>query len=140
MRTFTLAVTLFIALSSTAMDSLPPSPASSAIYRDQKGQSFRLLKKAHYRILDTTHFYLYSYNKLVQGEKIARPTTCYYFSQDAASPILPLTIANLEKVFAGNAPFVYKLHTDFKSDKDLITFFPTLNSYKIKYAYDQSSK
>ena len=140
MRTFTLTLALFIALSSTAMDSLPQSPASPVIYRDHSGQSFRLLKKAHYRILDTAHFYLYSYNKLVQGEKIARPATCYYFSQDAASEVLPLTIANLEKVFAGNAPFVYKLHTDFKSDKDLITFFPSLNSYKIKYAYDQSSK
>ena len=140
MRAFTLAFALVIALSSSATDSLPQSPASPVIYRDRTGQTFRLLKKARYRVLDTTHFYLYSYNKLVQGEKIARPTTCYYFSQDAASEVLPLTIANLEKVFAGNAPFIYKLHTDFKSDKDLITWFPGLNSYKIKYAYDQSSK
>jgi len=135
-----LALALFIAFSSTAMDSLPQSPSTPAIYRDHKGQTYRLLKKAQYRVLDTTHFYLYSYNKLVQGEKIARPTTCYYFSQDAASPVLPLTIANLEKVFAGNAPFCYKLRTDFKSDKDLIAYLPSLNSYKIKYAYGQSSK
>ncbi|HEX9510972.1 MAG TPA: hypothetical protein VF939_10865 [Puia sp.] len=140
MRMFTLALALFITLSSTGMEIHPQSPASPNIYRDHSGQNYRLLKKAHYMILDTAHFYLYSYNKLVQGEKIARPTTCYYFSQDAASPIMPLTIANLEKVFAGDAAFCYKLHTDFKSDKDLISWYPSLKTYKIKYAYGQSSK
>lgn len=140
MRIFTLALAFFITLSSTGMDIHPQSPVSPAIYRDHSGQTYRLLKKAHYRILDTAHFYLYSYNKLVQGEKIARPTTCYYFSQDADSPVMPLTVANLEKAFSGDAAFCYKLHTDFKSDKDLITWIPSLKTYKIKYAYGQSSK
>jgi len=137
---FTLALALFITLSSTGMEPHPQSPVSPTIYRNHGGQNYRLLKKAHYIILDTAHFYLYSYNKLVQGEKIARPTTCYYFSQDAASPIMPLTVANLEKTFAGDASFCYKLHTDFKSDKDLISYVPSLKTYKIKYAYGQSSK
>lgn len=135
-----MALALFITLSSTGMEPHPQSPVSPTIYRNHGGQNYRLLKKAHYIILDTAHFYLYSYNKLVQGEKIARPTTCYYFSQDAASPIMPLTVANLEKTFAGDASFCYKLHTDFKSDKDLISYVPSLKTYKIKYAYGQSSK
>lgn len=134
-----MAFALFVTLSSMGMDSHPQLPTTTNIYRDHNG-TYRLLHRARYRVMDTAHFYLYSYNKLVQGEKIARPTTCYYFSQDAASPILPLTVANLEKVFAGNTPFCYRLRTDFKSDKDLITYYPSLNTYKIKYAYGQSSK
>ena len=137
---FTLALALLINFSLTGNCTQGKPPASPNIYHDRSGQLYRLLIKSHYLILDTAHFYLYSYNKLVQGDKIARPTTCYYFSLDAASPVLPLTIANLEKVFSRDAAFCYKLRTDFRSDKDLITYLPSLKTYKIKYAYGQSSK
>lgn len=140
MRTFTLALALFIAFSSNGNAISPQQPLSSNVYRDHSGKNYRLLHKARYQILDTAQFYLYSYNKLVQGEKIARPTICYYFSQDAASPVLPLTITNLEKAFAGNTAFLYRLQTDFRSEKDLTTWLPSLKTYKIKYAYGQSVK
>jgi hypothetical protein len=100
----------------------------------------RTFNKRSYNILDTTGFYLYSHDQLVQGMKIARPGTVYYFSLDAGSTILPLTIPDLEKAFAHNEAFCYRLHTDFSSDKDLLTWLPTLKTYKIKYAYEQSSK
>ena len=140
MRKFTLALALLTAFYLTGNSTQGKPSASPNIYRDHSGQSYRLLVKAHYLILDTAHFYLYSYNKLVQGDKIARPTTCYYFSMDAASPVLPLTIANLEHAFSEDKAFCYKLHTDFRSDKDLITYLPSLKTYKIKYAYGQSPK
>jgi len=140
MRMLTLALALLINFSLTGNCTQGKPPASSNIYHDRSGQSYRLLIKSPYLILDSAHFYLYSYNKLVQGDKIARPTTCYYFSLDAASPVLPLTIANLEAAFCGDAAFCYKLHTDFRTDKDLITYLPTLKTYKIKYAYGQSIK
>jgi hypothetical protein len=109
-------------------------------YRDCNGIDYRFYNKSPYRILDTAQFYLYSLNKLVQGSKIARPATVYYFSTDASAPLLPLTIANLETAFAANQSFIYKLHSDFRSDADLITYIPSLKTYKLKYAYAQSSK
>jgi hypothetical protein len=109
-------------------------------YRDCDGADYRFYNKSPYRILDTAHFYLYSLEKLVQGSKIARPGIVYYFSTGAASPLLPLTIANLESAFASHPAFCYKLHSEFRSDADLITYIPSLKMYKLKYAYGQSSK
>jgi hypothetical protein len=93
-----------------------------------------------YQVLDTTGFYLYSYNKLVQGEKIARPTTVYYFSVKADDPVQELTLVNLEKAFAENTRFRYALEAQFRSDKDLIAYDGLLKTYKIKNLYTQSSK
>ncbi|HTI06908.1 MAG TPA: hypothetical protein VL832_00090 [Puia sp.] len=101
---------------------------------------YRQMGHRTYRILDTTGFYLYSCNKLVQGEKIARPTTVYYFSVDANGPVQELTLANLERVFAKNTRFRYALEAQFRSDKDLIAYDGLLKTYKIEYLYTQSSK
>src|SRR5579872_3004730 len=49
-------------------------------YRDAKGQNFRFFARGVYKILDTAGFYLYSCIRMVQGEKIARPQTLYFFS------------------------------------------------------------
>lgn len=98
----------------------------------------RVYGKSTYKVLDTKGFYLYSINKLVQGEKIARPQTVYYFSVTANGPLQELTLANLENAFAGNAKFRYALEAQFRSDKELIAYDGLLKMYKIKYLYAQS--
>ena len=98
----------------------------------------RVYGKSTYKVLDTRGFYLYSINKLVQGEKIARPQTVYYFSVTANSPLQELTLANLENAFAGNAKFRYSLEAQFRSDKELMAYDDLLKMYKIKYLYNQS--
>ncbi|MDO6432015.1 hypothetical protein Q4E93_15545 [Flavitalea sp. BT771] len=105
-----------------------------------KGQDIRKVGKEKFRIVDTAGFYLYSINKLVQGEKIARPETVYYFSIDRQSPVMELTVANLEKAFAGNAKFRYSMEAEFRSDKQLMAYDKQLKVYKLKYLYSQSSK
>lgn len=112
---------------------------SGAIIMDCSGQDYRIVGKSHYRVVDTAGFYLYSINKLVQGEKIARPQTVYYFSAGPAEPLMELTMVNLEKAFAGNTRFRYGLEAQFHSDKDLIAYDGVLKMYKIKYLYRQSS-
>lgn len=107
---------------------------------EKNGIAYRTFNKGDYRVLDTVGFYLYSHEQLVQGMKIARPGTVYYFSTDGGSTILPLTITNLEKTYTANHTFCYRLHTDFNSDNDLVTWLPSLKTFKIKYAYAQSSK
>jgi hypothetical protein len=98
----------------------------------------RVYGKSTYKIIDTTGFYLYSINKLVQGEKIARPETVYYFSVKANDPVQELTIANLEKAFAANARFRYQMEELFHSDKDLAAYDGSVKMYKIKVVYDQN--
>ena len=93
----------------------------------------------HYHILDTEGFYLYSLTKLVQGDKIARKQTVYYFSVKVGEPILELTLANLEKAFADNTRFRYQLEAHFHRDKDLMAYDPALKTYKIKYLYREYS-
>ena len=107
---------------------------------ENNSAAYRTFNKARYHILDTAGFYLYSHDQLVQGMKIARPGTVYYFSVAANSTPIPLTVANLEKAYAQNHAFCYLLSTDFNSDKDLVTWIPSLKTFKVKYAYVQSLK
>lgn len=108
-------------------------------YRDCKGLDYRFYQKAPYRILDTTGFLLYSYTRLEQNSKIAHPATAYYFSIQPTTPILPLTITNLQKAYSSNPTFCYKLSAGFHSDADLLTWLPAAKTYKLKYAYVQST-
>ena len=113
---------------------------SGALSLDCQAQGSRSIGHSHYRIIDTTGFYLYSIDKLVQGEKIARPQTVYYFSRRADDPVQELTLANLEQAFAANTDFRYRLEAQFRSDKELIGYDRILNTYKIKYLYRESSR
>jgi len=103
-------------------------------------QAYRKVGRETFRVIDTSGFYLYSLNKLVQGEKIARPETVYYFSVDGQSPVLELTMENLEKVFAANARFRYSLEEEFRGDTQLMAYDKLLKTYKIKYLYSQALK
>jgi hypothetical protein len=99
---------------------------------------YRQVGDRKYEIVDTTGFYLYSYKMLVQGEKIARPETVYFFSVDKDSPVFELTMPNLENAFASNAKFRYSLEASFRSDKQLMAYDKAIKMYKIKYLYSQS--
>ena len=105
-----------------------------------RAQAYRKVGGEQFRIVDTSGFYLYSLNKLVQGEKIARPETVYYFSVDGGSPVLELTMENLEKAFAANARFRYSLEEEFRGDSQLMAYDKLLKTYKIKYLYSQALK
>jgi hypothetical protein len=110
-------------------------------YRDAKGQDYRFFDRSAYCIADTGGFYLYTNARLVQGEKIARPQTLYFFSVTPATGIQPLTLANLDKAFAGNTRFRYSVETlqgQFGSDAALAAYDGVLNNYKIKFLYAQS--
>jgi hypothetical protein len=109
-------------------------------YRNCDGQDYRFSGVAAYQIIDTAGFYLYNYNKLVQGEKISRPQTVFYFSVNANSPVVELTLENLERSFSQNTRFRYQLEAQFRSDKDLTAYDNMLKTYKIKYLYSQASK
>jgi hypothetical protein len=108
---------------------------SGVLHLDCSGQVYRLVGNSRYRVIDTAGFYLYSINKLVQGDKIARPQTVYYFSEKPDGVLWELTLVNLEQVFAANTGFRYRLEAWVRSDKDLIAYDKTLKAYKIKVLY-----
>jgi len=109
-----------------------------ALHQDCHAQEYRIVGKEKFRIVDTAGFYMYSINKLVQGEKISRAQDVYYFSVTANGPILELTMANIENAFAANARFRYALESAFHSDGDLLAYDKIQKEYKIKYLYSQS--
>lgn len=109
-------------------------------FRDCDARSYRFYANNAYRILDTAGFFLYQYDKLVQGAKIARPQTLVYFSVKAGDPVQELTLSNLEKAFSGNTRFRYLLNGQFRNDKELSAYDNALNTYKIKYLYTQALK
>jgi hypothetical protein len=106
-------------------------PASAAM-------NYRIVGKEKYQVVDSSGFFIYSIKKLVQGEKIARPETVYYFSTNSQGPLRELTRANLEDAFASNAKFRYELERTFRSDRQLLEYDRYLKTYKIKYLYSQS--
>ena len=103
-------------------------------------QTYRAAGKTRLKIVDSTGFYVYSGNKLVQGEKIARPQDVYYFSVQPDGPLLELTRGNLEEAFSSNAKFRYALEAHFHSDRQLMEYDRYAKVYKLKYLYTQSLK
>jgi len=103
-----------------------------------RSQAYRFVGHEKFRIVDTAGFYLYSINKLVQGEKIARPQDVYYFSVRADGPVLELTRENLGKAFVDNPRFRYALEARFRQDKELMDYDRSLGTYAINYLYSQT--
>ena len=100
----------------------------------------RQYHKESFRIVDTTAFYLYNQNKNVvpPGGKGMYRADLYFFSATADSPIYPLTIENLKKVYPANNAFHYALDAYFKSDKQLMAYDEYSKMYKVKYLYLQT--
>ncbi len=109
-------------------------------YRDCHCHDYRFEGMNDYRIIDTLGFYLYSNSILMAEEKAAKLVVQYYFSILPSSPVLPLTIANLEKAFSQNNRFRYAIETSFRHDKQLMDYDPVLKEYKIKYLYMQCNR
>lgn len=110
-------------------------------YRNNKGD-YRFYNNSDYRIIDTAGFYLYyqyEQEERVKGKELVK-TDEYFFSKGADGRLQLLTIENLEKAFPGNTRFHYAIDETFKSDKDLIAYDSFLNTYKIKYLFNQSVK
>lgn len=108
-------------------------------YRDCHQHDYRFAGMNDYLIIDTMGFYLYSSNNLVNEEKAARLAVQYYFSVTPDSPLLLLTLDNLEKAFSNNGSFRYALETGFKQNRQLMAYDPVLKEYKIKYLYLQTT-
>ena len=106
----------------------------------ENGKDYRFYKNGEYQIADTAGFYLYKRNEFAAGRKGQVPQPVYYFSKSAISPLLKLTIGNLNKEYQEETNFRYALMDYFKTDAQLANYDAQLKTYQLKYIYAQHSK
>jgi hypothetical protein len=109
-------------------------------YHDSYGNDYRFYENKAFQVIDTTAFYIYSYDKLIQQGKGPKPTRVYYFSKKNLGEILPLTAENIAKAFPKNAKFRYMVEVAAKTDIKLDAYDNESNEYKIKELYAESLK
>ena len=106
-------------------------------YHDANGD-YRFHDGKAYQIVDTTGFYIYSYDKLVQQGKGPKPTKVYCFSKKYDDAILPLTPENIAVAFSKNTKFKNMVELASRSDIKLDAYDVQSNEYKIKELYSES--
>lgn len=109
-------------------------------YHDAYNNDYRFYDSKAYQVIDTTGFYIYSYDRLAQQGKGPRPTRTYYFGRKNDSRILPLTSDNIALAFPKNNKFKYMVEVASKSDIKLDTYDAGAGEYKIKELYAESLK
>jgi hypothetical protein len=92
-------------------------------YRDQKNVCYRLYNKNAYKILNPAEKILLYSNTSITGEpRNTHRVTNYFFSENANSPLYPLSKWNLKRVLSKDVPFQILLDTYFPGDKDLMAY------------------
>ena len=109
-------------------------------YHDGANNDYRFFDNKAYQIVDTTGFYIYSYEKLVQQGKGPKPTRVYFFSKKPGSEILSLTPENIAMAFPKNHKFRYMVDVEAKSDIKLDAYDNVASEYKIKELFNESLK
>lgn len=107
-------------------------------YKENTGEEFRIHEYKFYQILNPTEKILIY--KMPHGipQKGQAQAYSYFFSKNAGSQILLLTLKNMEDQFAGNAKFDEFLETHFKTDNDLLEYDNIHKMYKLNRLYELS--
>ena len=103
------------------------------------GQDYRYYNNSAFRIIDTQGFFIYGYCRLVPAGKGPKDSESFFFSPAAGDEIKPLTMDNLQVVFAKKTRFLYTIQGFFKADNELISYDANLKEYKLKYLYTQTT-
>lgn len=110
-------------------------------FRDRKGISYRLDHRTAYEILNPHEkILIYKRTSLENFYKSSRIATNYYFSINAYSPIYPLTVWDLKKVYSREIPFIQLLQYFFSSDEELIVYDSIHHEYFLNCIYEISKQ
>jgi hypothetical protein len=109
-------------------------------YHDNDGNDYRFADNKAYQVIDTTGFFIYSFEKLEQQGKGPKPTRVYYFSKTANGELQPLTFKNIESAFPENAKFRYMVEVASVYNVKPDAYDDQMNVYKIKELYTASLK
>ena len=95
--------------------------------RDKNGLCFRFFNKVSYKILNPSErILLYSTSSVVGAPRNIQRVTNYLFSENADSPVYPLSKQNLKLILSKDIFFHVLLDIYFSGDRDL-TAYDSLN-------------
>jgi hypothetical protein len=110
-------------------------------YRDQKNICYRFYNKSAYKILNPGEkILLYSSSSITGEPKNTHRVTNYFFSENANSPLYPLSKWNLVRVLSKDVPFQILLDVYFPGDKDLMAYDSSNRTYLLNRVYELSKQ
>ncbi|MGA3013053.1 MAG: hypothetical protein ABSD71_03345 [Bacteroidales bacterium] len=110
-------------------------------FRDQKNICYRFYNKGTYKILDPVgKILLYSSTFIIGEPKNTHRVTNYFFSENANSPLYPLSKWNLKRVLSKDVSFQILLDVYFPGDKDLTAYDSSNNRYLLNQVYELSKQ
>lgn len=99
---------------------------------------YRYFNALPFHILESKDIYIYTRSQLIQEGKGPKSVERFYFSATAASPVLALTIENIQRVYARNRKFTNAVESLFSSDSKLAIFDNANHEYRIAYLYAEN--
>jgi hypothetical protein len=110
-------------------------------FRDQKNIFYRFYNKGTYKILNPTEkILLYSNTSIIGEPKNIHRVTNYFFSENANSPLYPLSKWNLKKVLSKDISFQILLDVYFPGDTDLTAYDRLNKRYLLDRVYELSKQ
>ena len=109
-------------------------------FRDKQGKNYRFYKKSVFEILNPAEQILLYKNSLEVGSPKSKTLVInYYFSENAASPIYPLTKHNLGIVFGNDVHFMELLNMYFHFDNELTVYDSLHKVYFLNCVFKESN-
>ena len=107
-------------------------------YRDCKSHDVRFFEKAEYEIAEAGPIVVYKSERTVPAGKGVKRVTEYSFSQTPASPVLPLTKANLARAYPDAHQFHHLIDMNTSGDGALAAYDSSAKTFKVNSLYRQT--
>ena len=107
-------------------------------YVDKDGLTYRFFNNEIYPILNPTEKILIYKQTYGLGIKNSPIVTKYFFSKEAGTEILPLTLKNLERVYSADTLFDGFLEIHVKNDNELAEYDYIHKMYKLNRLFELS--
>ena len=105
--------------------------------RDGAGTDYRLVGGLDYEVLSKGPIVLYQtpQNAPAKGQALPSP---YFFSVGPDAPVQRLSLAALQRAYAGNHAFLSALDVSFPNGTSLVAYDAHNAQYRLNYLYQQS--
>jgi hypothetical protein len=107
-------------------------------YRDCKSHDVRFFNGTEYDIAEPGPIFIYTSERTVPDVKGMKRVTDFSFSQTPASPVFPLTKANLAREYPDAHQFHHLIDMNGSSDAALAAYDSPAKTFKINALYRQS--
>ena len=112
-------------------------PKDSIFGYRREGTTYRLFKGESYEVLNAGAVPLLYKRIQMHGGRGAYTDVTYYFSKDAASPVLRLSHDNIRTAYATGTAFVEAVYDTLNTDGDLITYDTYRRTYRLNKLYQR---